>query len=86
MHMPIVVHDITYHRNGVSGNGFHLIRFTYKRDAMVATVFDEPGNVAVLNVAKLGDIADDQAANKWRGDWFEDTLRQAILDNKESIS
>ena len=86
MYMPIVVHDITYHRNGVSGNGFHLIRFSYQRADMVATVFDEPGNVAVLNVAKLGDISDDQAANKWRGDWFETTLRQAIIDNEESIA
>ena len=81
--MPIVVRDVSYHRNGVSGNGFHLIRFTYKRNEMIATVFDGEGNVAVLGMAKLSDLADDQADNKWRGDWFEATLRQAILDNYE---
>lgn len=86
---------IQYHRNGVSGNGFHVIRF---REAsingsakagsaeMVGIVFEEKGSVAVLQVSELvnGNIGD---GNKWRGDDFEPSLRQAIeLELEETKS
>ncbi len=85
------VKNIDYHRNGISGEGFHVITFSgtgYSETSenMVAIVFPEPGHVAVLDLvlALAGDIgfyrkADGTfAANAWRGDNFEPELRQAI--------
>jgi hypothetical protein len=76
------IHEIAYHRNGISGAPFHVVTFSYAEgtelDRMIATVFDEPGEVAVLNIDKLaaGDIG--FGTNSWRGDHFEAQLRQAI--------
>jgi len=48
---------------------------------MLAMVFDEPGHVAVVDVAKLSDPAVGVAfgVNSWRGDQFEPELRAAIV-------
>lgn len=76
------VQSVAYHRNGVAGEGFHVVTFTMRdgREGrpMVATVFATPGQVAVLDVGKLadGDVA--FGSNSWRGDNFEPGLRQAI--------
>jgi hypothetical protein len=47
---------------------------------MVAIVFDGPGQVAVLDIAKLSDPAVGVAfgENSWRGDQYEAELRSAI--------
>lgn len=47
---------------------------------MVASVFDEPGCVAVFDIAKLSDPSIGVAfgANSWRGDRYEQELREAI--------
>jgi len=76
---------ISYHRNGICGNGFHVVRFGwYDADekahrTMVATVFAEPGNCAVLDLDETarGNIAFAKG-NSWRGDEFEPTLRELI--------
>lgn len=78
------VQSVDYHRNGVAGEGFHVITFTMRdgreRRPMVATVFATPGQIAVLDVGKLadGDVA--FGSNSWRGDDFEPELRQAIAE------
>lgn len=74
---------IAYHRNGVAGNGFHVVLFTWGRGKaarqMVATVFEEQGNIAVLDTMETatGNIAF-AMGNSWRGDDFEPFVREAI--------
>lgn len=75
------VKEIAFHRNGVSGEGFYVVKF-YDRSVgdMLGIVFDEPGCVAVFNKYSLdlGDIG--FASNSWRGDYFEPFLRKAIME------
>lgn len=67
---------VEYHRNGVGGEGFHVVEFTSELaddvadHRMLATVFDGPGQVAVIDIDDLG--------ARWRGDLFEPELRDAI--------
>jgi hypothetical protein len=78
--MRITKPQVEYHRNGVAGNGFHAVLFGSDKARMLAVVFEERGNVAVFDLAKLsaGDIGPE---NKWRGDAYEDDLRQIIKDH-----
>lgn len=82
--MNIKITGLSYHRNGVHGNGFHVVLFTWKDGRrtrrMVATVFMESGNLAVLDIDETaaGNIAFAEG-NSWRGDDFEQVLRAAIL-------
>lgn len=74
---------IDYHRNGVGGNSFHVVLFTDEgvSGTFVATVFEEPGSVAVLNVPLLVEGCVEFArGNSWRGDHFEGWLREQIRD------
>lgn len=69
--LKLNIKSIDYHRNGISGAGFHVVRFADgERPNMLACVFEEPGHVAVLNVDNLTDC--------WRGDHYEAALRKAI--------
>jgi hypothetical protein len=75
------LHDIAYHRNGISGAPFHVVLFDDAGDEAsrkVAIVFDESHHVAVLDVAKLhaGNVRFGE--NSWRGDVYETQLRQFI--------
>ena len=78
---------VAHHRNGVGGTGFHVCRFNHPSGSpMVAILFDQPGQCAVLDVNLLaqGVIGDD---NKWRGtDEFEKELRAAIEQYETSRS
>ena len=79
------VHQVSFHRNGITGAGFHAVLFEGQHNGeslgeFVATVFTRPGNVAVLRVP---DLLDPKAGvmfgkNSWRGDTFEPELRAAI--------
>ncbi len=64
----------TYHRNGVTGEGFHVCRFIYyaagEFENMQAVVFWAKGHVAVTSL--------DNPDSTWRGDVFENALREAI--------
>jgi hypothetical protein len=76
---------VAHHRNGVTGNSFHVVLFyhveEHKSQRMVAIVFEEPGNCAVLNTALLCDTACvGFGENSYRGDTFEAELRAAIQD------
>lgn len=80
--MKINITNITHHRNGVAANGFAVVLFTTgrgkSRQNMVATVFPERGNIAVLDadMTAAGNIKFGE--NSWRGDEFESQLRSAI--------
>lgn len=82
--VDISIETIDYHRNGISGEGFHVVLFSFRDEErrvrrMVATVFPGAGRVAVLDrdLTADGNVAF-AMGNSWRGDWFEPTLRRAI--------
>ena len=68
--MNLTIDSVTYHRNGVSGEGFHSVAFGWDGRKMIATVFEGQGACAVID---LGDLCEN-----WRGDHFEPQLRKAI--------
>ena len=73
------VHLLNYQRNGISGEGFHVVHFDWNEPDeqcknMVATVFDEKGYCGVICL--------DDLTKCWRGDHFEDALRKHIEDFK----
>jgi len=79
----IKIKEIAYHRNGISGNGFHVVLFSFKDENkkirnMISTVFEEVGSVTVLDVGLLASGCIAFAQNSWRGDQFENQLRTAI--------
>lgn len=63
----------SYHRNGVSGEGFYACSFHFRDGSCLvplwAIVFGASGHVAVIS---------DNLVQRWRGDDFEGALRQAI--------
>jgi hypothetical protein len=68
---------VEYHRNGVSGEGFHAVEFEATTGInMIAVVFEEGGYCAVLQ--------SDTIHLKWRGDCFEKELRDAIEKFEEN--
>lgn len=91
MSIQITPIKVAYHRNGVSGAGFHVVTF-YEQDTneqdtdyehaplMVGIVFEEPLHVAVLDINLLAAGIIEFARNSWRGDRFESVLRQTIED------
>lgn len=84
MKVKIKVSQVAYHRNGVSGAGFHVVSFvdltwgTKNATNMIATVFGQGGHVAVLDVDGLADVS--FGVNSHRGDIYEGVLRHAIAD------
>jgi hypothetical protein len=83
---------IDRHRNGVAGAPFYVVLFAWKDPgqraprAMVATVFDELSVLSVLDIAETqrGNI-EFAAGNSWRGDDFEDWLREQIKAHEELV-
>ena len=82
----------SYHRNGVSGAGFHVALFEEPKcigemscatGKMLAVVFDEPGHVAVFDKMLLDAGEIKFMLNSWCGDWFEPELRQ-LLEEEEN--
>lgn len=82
--MTLQVQELAYHRNGVSGEGFYVIRFLFNPDDegienFLAVVFDTPGQCAVIGLDRISTQGVKFAGgNSWRGDWFESELREAI--------
>jgi hypothetical protein len=79
--MKLTIIDIASHRNGICGTPFAVVVFTDtgpEGSRKVAILFEQEGHCAVLDVDKLaqGDIA--FGSNSWRGDRFEQPLRNAI--------
>ena len=82
--MKLNIKEVSYHRNGVCGEGFNAVLFTWRDEDgklrnMVASVFDGAGQCAVYDVDELkaGNIAF-ASGNSWRGDHYEGELRKAI--------
>lgn len=66
-----------WHRNGISGEGFHVVRFNWNDPEepcknMIATVFGDEKYIAVLCL--------DDLSKCWRGDYFEASLREYLND------
>jgi len=82
---PGEVLEIAYHRNGVGGNGFYVIKFRHYNNpdtTMLAIYFSEDdkeitGNIAIIDMSLLyqGIIG---AENKWRGDMYESFISEAV--------
>ena len=77
--------ESSFHRNGISGEGFYAVRFMWKPEdaekpeAFIATLFDEPGCCAVLSLDRIDAYGVGFAlGNSWRGDHFEGELRDHI--------
>lgn len=91
--VKISVEQVAYHRNGMAGEGFHVVTFTFDRRPMVGIVFEYRKNanprVAVFDRAELakGVIAfggSDEGCNSWRGDQFAPALAIAIKEYEAS--
>ncbi len=81
----IDVTEIAYHRNGISGEGFHAVRFVHRVDGprskpqeFLATVFPAKGHVSVISLDLISSAGVAFGLNSWRGDTFERSLRRAI--------
>lgn len=88
----IVIEQVAYHRNGVSGEGFWAVVFTDPEQAyagrFLATIFgdeDPKGEfyncstaVISLDLAVQGDIGVKFGANSWRGDHYDAMLRVGV--------
>lgn len=94
--MNLTIHEIAYHRNGVGGVGFHVVKFTCpEAGEMVAILFElaDPdhsevqwnGHCAVLNRDLLADGIIAFGENSWRGDQYEAELREAIAKERHSV-
>jgi hypothetical protein len=73
---------VSYHRNGIDGNGFHVVLFDTLIDNetrhMVATVFEGQGNIAILDVSLLAAGVYGFAENSWLYESFEKDLYEAV--------
>lgn len=73
------VHEIAYHRNGISGSPFYIVRFKSEvSDNMIGILFEEAGNCAVFDNDLLKDNIIAFMENSWRGDHYEYDLREAV--------
>ena len=77
--------DMDYHRNGVSGLPFRvaLVDDANQSDVKVVIMFEAEGHTAVLSLNKLMDEDISFGSNSWRGDLYEEALRQEMFDDEE---
>ena len=81
----VVIERVAFHRNGICGNGFHVILFTQLDGTkMQGVVFEEPGNIAVFDRDLVGQSNVDFYSNSWRGDEFEQALREAVAEYRRA--
>lgn len=85
MSSSLRVDEVAFHRNGVSGEGFHAVLFREREGRhwrkFLATVFPDPGVVAVVCLDLLPEHGVASFKNAWRGDYYEPHLRKAIADH-----
>lgn len=84
---PLLIEHIEYHRNGISGTGFHTVKFLYINGDSVVDL------VGVVFGVDSSNTTDDVAVHRaytavinpldltqgWRGDAFDAVLREAVL-------
>jgi hypothetical protein len=78
--MKIEIKELEYHRNGICGTPFHAVLFYHNGRKFLATVFEQPGNVAVICLDRVKEHGVRFAYNSWRGDYYEGALRSAIKE------
>ena len=76
--MNIKINGVDFQRNGVGGEPFYQVFFTYKKRGMneidlVGVVTDNPTQCFVVDPKDI--------QNHWRGDVFESELRKAIINH-----
>ncbi len=82
----VEIERVAYHRNGIAGNGFHVILFRQLDNTpMMGVLFEEAGNIAVFNRELAGQGNVDFYANSWRGDEFEQALRTAVAEYRRAV-
>jgi hypothetical protein len=80
----MTIEDIAYHRNGISGEPFHVVTFSDDRDEdvagrnMIAIVFEINMATAVFDRNLIGEGIIAFMENSYRGDHFDRELRAAI--------
>lgn len=83
--------EIAYHRNGVFGTSFHVVRFIDRLkgdsedDTFIGVVFPEDYSVAVFNERLLGQGVIKFGQNSYRGDHFEWWLRNEIAQWEKKL-
>ena len=77
--------DMDSHRNGVSGLPFRvaLVDDANESDVKIVIMFEAEGHTAVLSLNKLMDEDISFGSNSWRGDLYEEALRQEMFDDEE---
>ncbi len=81
----LIILEVAYHRNGVGGEPFHVVRFADAEGAqMIGIVFADPMCTAILSLGVLPGIAFGQ--NSWRGDLYDAPLRTAIAAYEDARS
>ena len=82
--VEVKVEEVDYHRNGIGGEGFHIVKFQSRDEGdeefqdMVGIVFEEAMTTAVFNRRLLGEGEIRFMHNSFRGDVFDPHLRAAI--------
>lgn len=82
----VKIEEVAYHRNGVGGEPFYVIKFISTEDGrasnMVGVVYPENGYVSVFDRDLLGQGVIAFGYNSFRGDHFEGHLRHAIMEHE----
>jgi len=84
--MDLTILEVERHRNGISGASFHIVRFQDNSAHcfnMVGIVFEEDANIAVFDANLLGKGEIRFMHNSWRGDYYEQALRDAIKEENK---
>jgi len=76
----ITIKAASWHRNGISGQGFYAILFDdSEHGPMVASLFDDPTYCAVYSIAELNKGNVEFAnGNSWRGDVYADAINEKL--------
>lgn len=87
----IIILDKAYHRNGIFGAPFWLVRFreegeTGEHAALVAVLFREQFHCAVFNPRLAADGIIAFGVNSYRGDEYERVLRPIVWPEGVEIS
>lgn len=79
--MSLKVKQIAYHRNGITGLGFHAVLFSPAETPgqdFLATVFEEANAVAVVRLDIINVVGVEFGKNSYRCEAYEADLRAAI--------
>lgn len=75
------IESIDFHRNGVSGESFYVVKFKSSiNETMLAIVFETSKHIAVFDYDRLKDGITAFGENSFRGDVYENELRQMIAN------